>query len=382
MANENFLRDLLISISPQNVAQGAGDVYNWLAEQMSKPSQALGTQFGAASVAPPQDIRSAGMQQRMPGSGPGEQDIMQPRTRELVMNEALLKAAKAKISKGAKGTVEGMTMDQAAEIEAQGENMMNQKQGAGQTGTAQPSPTGTAQPTTQQPTQGADILKQLMGGASGGLKGALGGFAEGFAWGVNPEMMKSKASLKEELNKADKEGMLKPEHLLSSFEKLAKPWRDVQGSFGRLQSAMTNPQTNKLDFSGFNPAGDLDLLFGTAKTLDPGGRVTDSDVAIQTLMTGKYGDNIAKIAQKFKRKGSLAPGEREALYKAAKTRFSSDKKIMEGSIKELERKAVLNNIDPRRIISYEGFDSGISNIEQQDNRIKEAMSEAKKRGLL
>jgi hypothetical protein len=61
---------------------------------------------------------------------------------------------------------------------------------------AQPSPTGTAQPTTQQPTQGTDMLKQLMGGASGGLKGAISGFAEGFAWGVNPEMMKNKLESK------------------------------------------------------------------------------------------------------------------------------------------------------------------------------------------
>ncbi len=154
---------------------------------------------------------------------------------------------------------------------------------------------------------------------------------------------------------AEKAGNLKPEHLLNSYEKLAKPWREVQGSFGRLKSSMVNPATGELDFSGWNPAGDLDLLFGTAKTLDPGGRVTDSDVAIQTLMTGKFGDKLAKIAQKMRRGGSLAPGERKALYKAAEIRYKSDKNIMNKSVKELERKAIRNKIDPQKVISQEGF---------------------------
>jgi len=121
------------------------------------------------------------------------QDIMQPKTRELVLNEELLKAAKSKISKGAKETVNGMTLEQAADITAQGENMMNQQQGAGQTGTAQPgmAQPDMGQPSAPKPNEGMNILK-----------GLLGGFMEGAAWGMAPEMMKTKAALGAERDKS------------------------------------------------------------------------------------------------------------------------------------------------------------------------------------
>jgi len=123
-----------------------------------------------------------------------------------------------------------------------------------------------------------------------------------------------------------KEGRLKPSELLTKYEEASKPWVELSSSYDSLKTALTNPNTGKLDFSGFNPAADLDLLYRTAKTLDPSGRVTDSDIAIQQATTGAYGDRFKRMAQKLSRKGSLTPDERQYMFQASTQRFKSAEK--------------------------------------------------------
>lgn len=153
----------------------------------------------------------------------------------------------------------------------------------------------------------------------------------------------------ENVRKDEKAGRLKPNEIFTKFTQLSQPFTEVRDGFSRISAAMTNVNTGNLDFSGNNPAGDLDLLFGTAKTLDPSGRVTDSDIAIQTMATGKYGDKFQKIAQKFNRKGFLAPEERKALYKAAQTRFKAAERQQVKTNQTFRDLAVKNNINPENV---------------------------------
>jgi hypothetical protein len=154
-----------------------------------------------------------------------------------------------------------------------------------------------------------------------------------------------------------KEGNLKPNDLFTKYESASQPFIEIRDSFSRMKESITN-NDGELDFSGFNPAGDLDLLFGTAKTLDPGGRVTDSDVAIQTLSTGKYGDKLRKIAQRFSRKGNLAPGEREALYNAALKRFNSAELQQKKTTEQFSGLAKKNGLNPSNILRDVGIADG------------------------
>jgi hypothetical protein len=150
-----------------------------------------------------------------------------------------------------------------------------------------------------------------------------------------------------------------------------------------MQSALTNPKTGKLDFSGtFNPAGDLDLIYGTAKTLDRGGRVTDGDTAIQEGVSGAYGDNLQKIYQKFKRRGKLTPEERKAMYIAANTRYKSNKNLVESTARQYETLAKNNGIDASKIITYEGFSGPNPTNTLSDTDRQAAIAVAKSRGLM
>jgi len=162
-----------------------------------------------------------------------------------------------------------------------------------------------------------------------------------------------------------KEGRLKPSELLTKYEEATKPWTEISSAYDSMTTVLTNPKTGKLDFSGFNPAADLDLLYRTAKTLDPSGRVTDSDIAIQQATTGAFGDRFRRIGQKLKRGGILTEDERKFMFQAATQRFKSAEKqqgIVENGFKKLAKE---NEIQAERFMRPSGLAQN-----QQSNKMK------------
>lgn len=153
----------------------------------------------------------------------------------------------------------------------------------------------------------------------------------------------------------EKKGRLPAETLFKQYEEKSKPFEDVRDGFGRIVGVFQNPDTGEFDFSGTNPGGDLDLLFGTAKTLDPGGKVTDSDIAIQTMVTGAYGDGLKRIAQRFQRKGTLTPDERVILFNTALKRFKAAENQQRKTIDEFGRLASASGFDAKNLFRDVGL---------------------------
>lgn len=229
--------------------------------------------------------------------------------------------------------------------------------------------------------QGISLLRQVLGGA---LQGFASGAAPNLASsrlaqsqtdlnrqklaGQAPLQIGEREKLEAEISKdllkqtveLSKAGSLKPNDIFSKHQDASKPFIDIRDSFDRMRTSLLGA-SGEIDFENAPPGSDLDILFGTAKTLDPSGRVTDSDVAIQEGIAGKYGDRIAKIFRKFQRKGLLLPGERKILFEAAQKRFISAERQQKKTTSEFEKLARQNNIDPRNVIT----DVGINLPQQQ-----------------
>lgn len=262
--------------------------------------------------------------------------------------------------------------------------------------------TPVSQPQQQPQQQAQGILAQLFGGLTGGRGIRLGSSAD-YVNLAQEQLLKQQAenlrfAREEGLTAAEKEqnqatltkevlketqkqlneGFLEPNQIFTKFEKASEPFINIRDSFSKIRNAFTNLQTGELDFINSNPVADLDLLFNTAKTLDPGGRVTDSDVAIQEATAGKYGDKIQKIVRKFqKRGGSFLPEERRLFFNAAMKRFQAQEKEQAKTTKQFEALARRNNINPANIIR----DVGLASNEIQEFSQEELIAEARRRGL-
>jgi len=333
-------------------------------EQITEPIAGASRLAGTASVAP-------------------AEDVMQPRTRELVMNESLLKAAKAKISKGAKETTESMTPEQAADIVAQGETMMNQQegnQGSGQIGTGQinTNQTATSQPTGQ---EGMEVLSGLMknlgnfiyqqGGVDDGglVKGPsmFGGFiqenprvtlARQQAQALSPagagaiKKAEAEAALPSEimkervkgLVKMNEEGMLKPKDLFEGFRKDSGEFLKVRDAHGRVENSAQDPSA----------AGDLALIFNYMKVLDPGSTVREGEFATAqeaaSFLERKYG----KVAR-FTTGGRLSPKTRADFVDRSRRLFKGMESQQKQNVNEYKRLAEANNLDFERLIMDTGL---------------------------
>jgi len=233
-----------------------------------------------------------------------------------------------------------------------------------QAGIPQAQPQGIGQPMAQQQTFQPALLGRLLGLTDPSLKEQAGRIAlqEQKLSGQEPlqagerekieiqGMADLQKSMLTELLKSEKEGTLKPNEIFSQFEKASQSFVEMRDGWARIESAFPNQ-----DFKNVNPASDLDLLFGTAKTLDPSGRVTDSDIAIQQAATGAYGDQIKKAAMRLQRKGYLLPEERKILYSAAQKRFQATEKQQAKTTEEFSRLAIRNRLDPKNVIRDVGF---------------------------
>lgn len=198
---------------------------------------------------------------------------------------------------------------------------------------SQPSQTSQQQLKQEPQSQSRNVLQDI-----------LQGFALGGLGATSPAALQFISDREQTNQKAG----LKPSDIFSKFEADSKDFISIRDSFDRMTSSLTNPQ-GELDFENI-PVADLDLLFSTAKTLDPSGRVTDSDIAIQQSITGAFGDDLRRIGQKLKRKGVLIPEERKMLYEAAKKRFLSAERQQQKSTNEFVALAEINNIDPSMVI--------------------------------
>jgi len=159
--------------------------------------------------------------------------------------------------------------------------------------------------------------------------------------------------------KLSQEGRLKPGELFSKFEKASEPFIQVKDGFARIDAAFPADETGVRDFTNPNPVADLDLLFGTAKTLDPGGRVTDSDVAIQLAVTGRFGDKIKKIVRSMQKRGGVfLPEEREFMFNQAIRRFKASENQQRKTTQQFTRLARQNKINPQNVIRDVGLAQG------------------------
>jgi len=138
-------------------------------------------------------------------------------------------------------------------------------------------------------------LKKDLAGAAGNPKRQQA-ILESFDKGDNP------------MNVFEKENKLRDD-----YERLTKDFRTVQDAWAKISTVSDTP------------AGDLSLIYGTAKLNDPGSVVREADFVLQAK-AGNFGDRIQNMVSSITTGNRLTADQRANLINEAKLQYDAQSK--------------------------------------------------------
>lgn len=152
---------------------------------------------------------------------------------------------------------------------------------------------------------------------------------------LNRALQREKANATKTLDFSDKSSLRKEFNALPEV----KAFKEVDAAYGKIQSAAKNP----------SPAGDLSLIFGYMKILDPGSTVREGEFAnaqnaagVPTQVMNMY--NRALSGQR------LAPEQRQDFVSQAGHLYGVHKSKYDGQAKLYETLATRAGVDPSEIV--------------------------------
>ena len=127
--------------------------------------------------------------------------------------------------------------------------------------------------------------------------------------------------------------------LRSEFTKEMKPFTDLAQAFGKVEAAALNPSA----------AGDISLVYGYMKILDPGSTVMQGEQATASN-AGGIPDRIRALYNKALTGESLAPTVRQDFYAQAQNLIESQRQMQQDIAGRYIGYATQNNLNPNQVV--------------------------------
>ncbi len=163
------------------------------------------------------------------------------------------------------------------------------------------------------------------------------GLKQGMQWAVDDKGNRYAAQIPGS-SVGGEDGFKNENTLRDEFNTLTKDFRTAQDAYTKITSTSDTA------------AGDVALLYGTAKLNDPGSVVREADFALQAS-AGSYGDRIQNLYNQIATGNRLTKGQRENLIAEAKNTFSAMKKGNDRIIQNYKKFATNYKLNPDNIIA-------------------------------
>lgn len=142
--------------------------------------------------------------------------------------------------------------------------------------------------------------------------------------------------------------------LRAEFNKASGDFVEVRAAYENIESAATNPSA----------AGDLSLLIGYMKLLDPGSVVREGELATAAAAAG-LSDRVVAMFRKVESGQRLSDSQRSDFVGASKRLFSNYQERNRALVSEYVRLANQRKLDPKNVIvNYTGNPDLINSLEE------------------
>lgn len=142
-----------------------------------------------------------------------------------------------------------------------------------------------------------------------------------------------------------KGGFLTANDLFTKFESSVQPFIVQRDAYSRIKESVKNP----------SPAGDLALIYGYMKLLDPGSTVREGEFAT-AQNSGSVPQRIQAMYNKVASGKRLAPEQREDFLSRSKSIYSSAEAQYGKTRKEFVKLSIANKLDPESLIRDLGIE--------------------------
>jgi len=141
------------------------------------------------------------------------------------------------------------------------------------------------------------------------------------------------------LQNPNRNAVLTPNEIFGKFEQAVQPFVVQRDAYGRIKSAGQDP----------SPAGDLAVLYGYMKLLDPGSTVREGEFATAQNSAG-IPQRVAQTYNRILSGKRLATEQRADFLDRAERIFKSADSQYRRTRKEYSRLAIANKLDPEALI--------------------------------
>ncbi len=148
--------------------------------------------------------------------------------------------------------------------------------------------------------------------------------------------LETQKALLVEAQKLQKEGLLKPQDLLTKFEQASQPWYTQRDAFSRINTSAKDP----------SPAGDLSVLYGYMKMLDPGSTVREGELATAKDV-GSVPSRVWQAYNSVLNGKKLHPDIRKDYVDRATRLFKSAEAQQKSSVEGFANLGRANGIEPK-----------------------------------
>ena len=127
--------------------------------------------------------------------------------------------------------------------------------------------------------------------------------------------------------------------LRNEFTKEMKPFTDLSQAFSKVEAAALNPSA----------AGDISMVYGYMKILDPGSTVMQGEQATASN-AGGIPDRVRAIYNKALNGETLAPPVRQDFYAQARNLIESQRQMQQDIAGRYTNIATQNNLNPNQVV--------------------------------
>lgn len=166
------------------------------------------------------------------------------------------------------------------------------------------------------------------------------------------------------LKTASANGTLTAKDLFTEYEKVGKNFDVIKDAYGRVENSVKDP----------SPAGDLSMLYGYIKMLDPTSAVKEGELATASN-TGSVPTKVWRQYNEVLNGKKLQGGVREDFFKRAQMLYKGSETQFSKSSKEFQKLAQENGVNPRSFMRDFGY---VSSTEQgKEQKTSSGMNKTK-----
>lgn len=159
--------------------------------------------------------------------------------------------------------------------------------------------------------------------------------------------------------KMDHEGRLRPNDLFAKFEQASQSFVTIRDAYARMQSLQGDP----------SPAGDLGIIFGYMKLLDPPSTIREGEQATAQNASA-VPDRIRNSYNKLLMGEKLTPNQRKDFFTRSTALFKSSEAQQKRTTDEFSRLAIKNRLNPEQLFRNTGLSDSQGSSTHSGNKYK------------